>query len=110
MLLETVKSTLIQKGFTPLTAFDGEQGLFIATEELPDLIILDVCLPDISGYEVCQRLKANKRTADIPVIFLTVRHLSPDKKRGLSVGACSYITKPFNMFELLTEINRILGE
>jgi putative two-component system response regulator len=78
-------------------AKDGEKGMKIATsDEPPDLILLDIIMPGIDGYEVCKRLKADDRTKSIPVIFITAKGKEDDETKGFELGAVDYITKPFN--------------
>lgn len=85
-------------------ATSGTEGLDLAAELAPDLILLDIMMPDIDGYQTCVQLKENKETADIPVIFLTTMQDAADKVKGLELGGRDYITKPFNGGELLARI------
>lgn len=87
-----------------LTARNGEAGLQRAAMAQPDLILLDVQMPDIDGFEVCKRLKANPTTATIPVIFMTVRSDTADKVMGLEAGAVDFVTKPVEAEELLARV------
>ena len=92
-----VLHNLLRDEYEVLTASTGEEGLArAAVEPHPDLILLDILLPDIDGYEVCRRLKENPATADIPVIFLTVKSDVDDEVRGFDLGAVDYITKPIS--------------
>ncbi|HPB30407.1 MAG TPA: response regulator, partial [Candidatus Sumerlaeota bacterium] len=77
-------------------AMDGKTALQSVDEVMPDLILLDIMMPEMDGYEVCRRLKANKATQDIPIIFLTAVSMDASEHMGLSLGAIDYITKPFN--------------
>jgi len=77
-------------------AMDGESALEAVEEELPDLILLDIMMPDMDGFEVCKRLKDNPETADIPVIFLSALTEADEKQKGLKLGAVDFLTKPFN--------------
>ncbi|MDA0768778.1 MAG: hypothetical protein BZY79_05875 [SAR202 cluster bacterium Casp-Chloro-G4] len=86
---------------TVLMAGNGKQGLETANAEKPDLVILDVTLPDIEGFDVCKQIRAN---TDVPVMFLTARDSELDKVRGLEAGADDYIIKPFNHLELLARV------
>ncbi len=86
----------------------GQDALKIATETLPHLIVLDIHLPDIDGYEVCMRLRAQRRTEHTPVIFLTERRERMDRLTGLELGAVDYITKPFDVQELRYRVRNIL--
>ena len=86
----------------------GQDALKIATETLPDLIVLDIHLPDIDGYEVCSRLRSQRRTEHTPIIFLTERRERMDRLTGLELGAVDYITKPFDVQELRYRVSNIL--
>ena len=103
-ILQVVSRRLRSWGYEPLTAETGEEGLKIAEEQLPDLILLDVMLPKAKGRDVCARLKANPQTAKIPVIFLTALGLADHIKAGMDLGAEDYIVKPFEPAELKERI------
>ncbi len=92
---------LKHEGYDVLTAFDGRTGLEAATEKSPDLIILDLMLPELSGIEVCRRVR---HTSDVPIIMLTAKDDVSDKVMGLDMGADDYVTKPFAIEELLARI------
>ena len=87
-----------------ITARDGASGSRRAREIRPSLILLDIELPGIDGYETCRRLKASPETCDIPVIFMTVRDASDEKVRGFELGAVDYVTKPFDASELVARV------
>ena len=87
-----------------LFASDGQSCLDLIEKEWPDLILLDVMMPGIDGFETCRRLKANKETKDIPVIFMTALSETVDKVKGMELGAVDYITKPFQPEEVLARI------
>ena len=103
-LISLIKFNLKSEGFNVLLSPNGEDGLFTAKEEKPDLILLDWMLPILSGIEVLQRLKNNKDTKSIPVIFITAKGEEIDKIRGLNSGADDYIVKPFSTKELIARI------
>jgi DNA-binding response OmpR family regulator len=86
----------------------GKQALEFVQETLPDLVVLDIRLPDIDGYELCRRLRANRRTAHVPIIFLTERRERIDRLVGLELGAVDYVTKPFDIQELRLRVRNIL--
>jgi PleD family two-component response regulator len=88
------------QGFGVTVASRGEDGLELCRQELPHVIVLDIMLPDIDGYEVCRRLRSNLRTSHVPIIFLTQKDERSDKIAGLELGADDYITKPFDIEEL----------
>lgn len=102
--LEIVLEILTNVGFNVTTESDGERALKQAEYILPDLILLDVMMPGIDGFETCKRLKANSATCDIPVIFMTANSDTDSKVKGLNIGAVDYITKPFHEEELLARI------
>jgi DNA-binding response OmpR family regulator len=95
---------LIGFGFKVLVAGDGENALVMAEHLPPNIILLDVPLPDMDGFEVCSHLKANPATKDIPVIFITTRSNTVDKVRGFVLGAVDYITKPIQSEEVLARL------
>ncbi len=90
-------------------ALDGETALEDIEEEIPDLILLDIMMPGIDGYEVCSRLKANSRTEKIPVIFLTAMNEVANKTKGFKLGAVDYITKPFEISEVKARVKTHLS-
>lgn len=95
---------LAQDDVDVLLAEDGEQGLRMVREEPPELVLLDVMMPGMDGFEVCRRLKSDTVTADVPVIFLTALTESADKVRGIDLGAVDYVTKPFDSAEVLARV------
>ena len=102
--------SLGMEGYEVITALDGEQALEKARAEKPDLIVLDIMMPKLDGYETCKRLKADAATKDIPVILLSAKGRNVDQKVGFEVGADDYITKPFSPRKLVERINAILGQ
>ncbi|MCS6808746.1 MAG: adenylate/guanylate cyclase domain-containing protein [Bacteroidota bacterium] len=103
--LQALESILQTRGFRVLKATNGEQALELVAQEKPDLILLDVMMPKMNGYEVCQHLKENPETSKIPVIFLTGRNDSYSVIKGFASGALDYVVKPFHAPELLARIN-----
>ncbi len=99
---------LQRKGYSVLIAVDGEQGLATAYSEMPDLILMDISLPFIDGYEVTRRLKANPRTKHIPVIALTAHALLTDRDKALRAGCNDYDTKPVDFARLTEKIETLL--
>jgi CheY-like chemotaxis protein len=101
---------LLGKSYNVLVAEDGEEGLARAAKELPDLVLLDLNLPKIDGWEVCRRLKADPKLKGIPVVIMTANESTPaDAARALQLGAAEYLVKPFVREVLLHNIERILG-
>jgi DNA-binding response OmpR family regulator len=105
-MVEGLKFNLEARDYRVMAALDGETGLTSAAEEHPDLVILDLMLPGLNGYEVCKRLKETQ--AEIPIIMLTAKSQESDIITGLDLGADDYITKPFSVLELLARINALL--
>lgn len=103
--LQVLFQTLEGIGCKLLIAKDGEMALAIAGKALPDLILLDIMMPGIDGYEVCRRLKNSQATSDIPVIFLSALGDTEDKVKGFQLGAVDYITKPFQPDEVIARVN-----
>jgi len=96
-------------GYEVLIASTGEKALDISREEKPDLIILDLMLPKIDGWEVCKQLRQDVATQDIPVIMLTARTQTEDKLKGFEAGVDDYVTKPFSPRELVARVKRVLA-
>jgi len=107
-IVETIEYNLKKEGFSTHKSFDGINGLRLAKDTIPDLILLDLMLPGMSGIELCKALKKNESTSKIPVIMLTAKKQEIDKVVGLEVGADDYIVKPFSMKELIARIKAIL--
>jgi CheY-like chemotaxis protein len=93
-----------KKGYTPFIARNGSEALAIAQTEIPDLILLDIMMPDIDGYEVCQTLKKDPRFNHTKIIFLSAKSKKEDIEKGLQMGADKYFTKPFSTKQLLQEM------
>jgi DNA-binding response OmpR family regulator len=103
-----LQDRLQREGFRILTAYDGLTCISIAESEKPDLILLDVMMPGLSGFDVCERLIKNTVTSSIPIILVTALTDVEDIKRGLQAGAFDYIKKPYNRAELIARINSAL--
>ncbi|HEY76853.1 MAG TPA: response regulator [Thermoflexia bacterium] len=104
-MLETYFSS---QGYLVSTVDEGKKALTFVQEVLPDVILLDIRLPDIDGYEVCRQLRGHWRTANIPIVFLTEKRDRGDRLTGLELGAVDYITKPFDVQELRLRVRNIL--
>ena len=103
-----LQDRLEHEGYEVLTAYDGFSGMDKAKTYLPDLILLDIMMPDITGLEVCQILVNDPLTKDIPIILVTAKSGAEDTKEGLEAGAFDYIKKPFNRIELLARVKSAL--
>ena len=102
--------SLGMEGYEVVTALDGEQALEKLKVEKPDLIVLDIMMPKLDGYEVCKAIKSDPETRQIPVILLSAKGRHVDQKMGFDVGADDYITKPFSPRKLVERINQLLGQ
>ena len=108
-LLKLESILLTSKGYDVRGVSNGQLALDSIEEERPDLVLLDIMLPEIDGFEVCQRIKDNPETKDIPVIMLTAKKSREDMARGEKVGADWYITKPFKSAMVIETIQRFLN-
>ncbi|MGB2864335.1 MAG: response regulator [Sedimentisphaerales bacterium] len=107
-IVEMLDYNLKEEGYETISALNGEQGITLAGKERPDLIILDIMLPIIDGFEVCRILKNDDRVAHIPIIILSAKSQETDKVVGLELGADDYVTKPFSPRELIARTRAIL--
>jgi two-component system, sensor histidine kinase and response regulator len=103
-----LQDRLENEGYEILTAYDGKTGINKAISELPDLILLDVMMPEMNGIEVCKILVSNPSTVNIPIILVTAKAGAEDTKEGLEAGAFDYVKKPFNKVELLARVTSAL--
>ena len=101
---------ILGEDFDVSVAMDGESALEVVAEEAPDLILLDVVMPDMDGHEVCRQLKGSPKTAPIPVIFATGLDNPEEREKGLSLGAVDYLTKPFNPQQVITSVQTHLAK
>jgi two-component system phosphate regulon response regulator PhoB len=108
-LVSTLSYNLEQEGYQTRTAYTGKEAVAAAaTAPIPDLVLLDLMLPDLTGVEVCKQLRANEQTRKVPVIMLTAKGDEIDRVVGFEVGADDYVVKPFSVRELLLRIRAIL--
>jgi two-component system phosphate regulon response regulator PhoB len=101
---EVLKYNLEAEGFRVAVAVNGDEALLLVAEEHPDLIVLDWMLPNVSGIEICRRIKANPETRPIPIIMLSARSQESDRVRGLETGADDYVVKPYSVVELMARL------
>ncbi|MCS3917626.1 response regulator [Fervidibacter sacchari] len=109
-IVRVLRDRLEMEGFEVLTAYDGAQGVEIARKEQPDLIIMDITMPNMDGLTATRLLREQPETAHIPIVMLTARGQESDERAGYQAGAVLYFTKPFSTRQLVREIRRILGE
>jgi two-component system alkaline phosphatase synthesis response regulator PhoP len=107
-IVELIKFNLENNGYKVTYALDGLKGLELIESEQPDLVLLDLMLPNVDGIDICNRVKNNKNLKEIPIIMLTAKSGETDKIVGLEIGADDYITKPFSVRELLARIKVVL--
>jgi two-component system phosphate regulon response regulator PhoB len=107
-ILEVVQHNLQREGYNALCVASGEEAIRVAREHVPDLLLLDLMLPGLGGYDVCKSLKSDPRTAHIPVIFVTARSEASDAVTGLEAGADDFISKPFSPKILLARVKAVL--
>lgn len=107
-LAHVLEYNLRQAGFDPLVAYDGAAGLRMARDVKPALVLLDVMLPDVSGIEVCKRLKSDAATSSLPIVLLTARAEESDRVTGLEAGADDYVTKPFSVREVMLRVRAVI--
>ena len=106
--VKLLRVILTASGFDVVEAYDGEEALEKAKSENPDLILLDIMMPKLTGYEVCQKLRANGTTKSIPIVMITALHEMDDRIKGIDAGADDFISKPFNKTELLARVKSLL--
>ncbi len=108
-IVESLKFVLEVSGYTCYCAYNGEDGLKLAKELMPDLIILDVMMPKINGYKISRLLKYDNKYKDIPIIMLTARSQTEDKLIGEETGVNEYITKPFELDQIVKKVEEYIG-
>lgn len=107
-ITQILEFSIGSEGYQVITASNGEEAIDVARKEQPNLIILDIMMPKIDGYEACRIIKANPLTKNIPVILLTAKGRDIDKRLGYEVGATDYIIKPFSPTQLIERIQELL--
>lgn len=109
LILRLLEVNLELEGYDVLSAHHGAEAVEIAVAERPDLVILDIMMPKMNGYEACEALKGRDETRDIPVVFLSAKAQLSDVERGKECGVSEYLTKPFDPTDLLDVIERLTG-
>ncbi len=110
-MIDLIRLILSRRGFEVIGAAGGKEGLEKVRQQLPDLILLDLMMPDMDGWEVYQQIKADEKTKDIPVIVVTAKAQSIDKVLGLHIAKVDdYIAKPFSPQDLLNSVDKVFGE
>lgn len=106
--IRVIKQTLTDAGYEVIVAFNGKEALEKVREEAPDLMVLDINMPQMGGYEVCKKLRQDPLYKRIPIIMLTVKKGMDDKIKGMKLGSDEYMIKPFDPEELLLRVEKIL--
>ena len=109
-ILLSLVFVLEREGYAVRTATTGREGLAALREERPDLVVLDLMLPDVDGYELCQQARQDPALATTPILMLTARAQEAERRKGLDVGATEYVTKPFRVADLLGRVARLLAD
>jgi len=110
VILRLLQVNLELEGYDVLLAHHGEEAYELAVAETPDLIILDIMMPRMDGYETVEKLKATEKTKDIPVVFLSAKAQQSDIERGKEYGVADYLTKPFDPTELIEVVEHLIGK
>lgn len=108
MMVKLIKAVLVPYGYNVILSTSGEEALEIISQQKIDLVLLDVSMPGLSGFEVCKRIKEDERYQNIPVVLVTGLTSKEDRIKGLEAGAEGFIEKPFEQTELLTRVNMLL--
>ena len=108
-LIEVRAKIVEEQGHDVITASSGEEGVEAATANKPDLILMDVVMPGLNGFQATRKISKNKDTADIPIIFVTTKNQETDRIWGLRQGASAYLTKPVDKKQLINAVNEALG-
>jgi two-component system, OmpR family, response regulator VicR len=107
-IVEILKAILEHEGYEVLCAYDGEEGIKSAIENKPDLVVTDIMMPKMDGFEVAEKLKEHPETSVIPIVMLTAKDQEVDRQRGLSLGIAAYIIKLFDLEELIATIKETI--
>lgn len=107
-ILKLISQTLLREGYEVITASDGSEGLRKVQENHPHLVVLDISLPGLDGYQICHQLRSEQATSQLPVIMVTAMSRPSDQRRGFENGADDYLPKPFMLSELVTRVQSLL--
>ncbi|MBN1283934.1 MAG: response regulator [Anaerolineae bacterium] len=110
LLCSLLESSLKRAGFDCQITYSGQTALDYIEKALPDLIVLDIMMPDMNGFEVARRIRANTQTANVPIIMLTARIDAASRRAGIDIGVDDYMTKPLSPKQLIDRIHALLGE
>ncbi len=108
-IVMSLEYTFKKKNYEVFIARDGSEALQIANDKVPDVVLLDIMMPNVDGYETLKQIKANQDLKNTKVVFLSAKNKASDIEKGLQMGADKYLTKPFSVKKLVTEINELLN-
>jgi len=108
VIQKLITQTLLREGYEVVTASDGSAGLRTVKETNPNLVVLDISMPGLDGYQVCQYLRSDPATANLPIIMVTAMARPADQRRGFDLGADDYLPKPFALTDLITRVQSLL--
>lgn len=108
LILTLIKATLTREGYEVVTADNGSDGLRLVEETHPQLVVLDITMPGLNGYQVCHYLRSEASTMHLPIIMVTALSRPADQRRGFELGADDYLSKPFQLTELITRVRSLL--
>lgn len=108
-ILLSLEFLMKKEGFDVKVARNGTEALGIIKTDIPELVLLDIMMPDVDGYAICQQIKSNKKLKHIKVVFLSAKSKDTDIKKGLDMGAALYITKPFSTRDLMKQVRTLLA-
>lgn len=109
-ILNILKFNLMKKGYEIVTAVDGEKALQVLSSTVPDLLIIDVMMPKMTGYDVCNELKKDDRFKGMPIVMLSAKSQAEDLKKAEELGVVCYMTKPFSPIALVNKVQELIGE
>ena len=108
-IIMSLEYALQKNGFEVFVARDGQEALDILKKKVPDLVLLDIMMPNVDGYETLQKIKENEKLASVKVLFLSAKNKENDIEKGLSLGANLYITKPFSLKKLVEKVHELIN-
>lgn len=108
-ILMSLEFLMKKNGYDVMVARNGTEALEIVEKQLPDVVLLDIMMPDVDGYEICRHIKASKKLKDAKVVFMSAKTKEADIKKGYDLGASLYITKPFSTREMIKQIKELMG-
>lgn len=109
-ILMSLEFLMKKNGYDVMVARNGTEALDIVEKQLPDIVLLDIMMPDVDGYEICKHIKASKKLKNAKVVFMSAKTKEVDIKKGYDLGASLYITKPFSTREMMKQINELMND